>query len=119
MPIRSANLSFRDPVINSDKVYHLSLEPVEGSTSYPSSDDGYVVIARYGRRGGTLQMAEYGPYDTQWEAEEVYNRKLREKLSKGYVEDVADTLVRRIMSPAATLKKSAPDYYVVPDEEEI
>lgn len=118
--IREARLSFVDDSINSDKVYVLSMHA--SNMGY----DQYVVVARYGRRGGTMQTADYGTH-SRYEAVEVFERKLREKLRKGYVPDDEVDVVRAFqrkspgmkMTKMAKMAKKEPDYYVVPDEEEI
>jgi bifunctional non-homologous end joining protein LigD len=60
---------------NSDKVYHLQLNTVEGRWS---------VNAQWGRRGSSLQSdtkASGVPYE---EAKRIFDRVLREKTGKGY-----------------------------------
>lgn len=62
----------------SDKEYHVQIE-TKGS--------GYVVLFQFGRRGGTLQAGTKTPVPvTLEEAESIYARLVREKVSEGYQE---------------------------------
>jgi bifunctional non-homologous end joining protein LigD len=61
---------------SSDKVYHATLE---------KNDQGYVVNFAYGRRGSALKTGSKTSSPVSLEkAEEIYNKLLKEKLSKGY-----------------------------------
>jgi len=67
----------------SDKEYHVQIEK-KGS--------GHVVNFQYGRRGGTLQTGTKTPAPVPLaEATVIYERLVREKLSKGYVGAEAST----------------------------
>jgi bifunctional non-homologous end joining protein LigD len=62
---------------SSDKEYRIQLESTEG---------GCLVNFQYGRRGGTLQAGTKTPSAVGYkQAEEIYDRLVREKMSKGYV----------------------------------
>lgn len=60
---------------SSDKVYHLQLENVQ---------DQWSVNAQWGRRGSALQSDTKVSSVAYAEAKRVYDRILREKMSKGY-----------------------------------
>ena len=71
---------------NSDKEYHIQLEEVSG---------GYVVNFQYGRRGGTLNSGTKTESAVSKEdAQKIYDRLLKEKNGKGYIEgDTKNTSV--------------------------
>jgi bifunctional non-homologous end joining protein LigD len=73
MQTERAELYFRQG--SSDKVYHLQLENV---------DDKWSVQAQWGRRGSALQSDVKASGVSYDEAKRVYDRILREKISKGY-----------------------------------
>ena len=67
-------LSFRDD--RSDKVYHVSIE---------KSGDGYIVNCAWGRRGSSMQSATQTKDPVSFEkAYKIYDKKLIEKIGKGY-----------------------------------
>jgi bifunctional non-homologous end joining protein LigD len=77
--IKSESLAYNDIASggSSDKVYHLSMDKVDG---------GYTVTAQYGRRGGPLatdDKTKPGPVSLA-EAEKIFDKTLRSKLAKGY-----------------------------------
>lgn len=72
--MESANLYFKEG--SSDKVYHATLE---------KDTDGYVVNFAYGRRGSALKTGSKTTSPVSLEkARDIYNKLLKEKLSKGY-----------------------------------
>jgi bifunctional non-homologous end joining protein LigD len=72
--MQSANLYYKEG--SSDKVYHATIE---------KENEGYVVNFAYGRRGSTLKTGSKTPNPISLEkAQDVYNKLLKEKLSKGY-----------------------------------
>jgi bifunctional non-homologous end joining protein LigD len=78
----------------SDKVYHLSLE---------QNGKGFTVTAQYGRRGSALAVdikTKNGAvsYD---DARKIFDRVLREKKNKGYVEAGAKAPAAQVQPPAA------------------
>lgn len=64
----------------SDKVYHLEI------VAEPSRQTHwYAVNAKFGRRGGTLNLTTKTPVPVSLaEAESIYKKTLAEKLAKGY-----------------------------------
>lgn len=72
--MESANLYYKEG--GSDKVYHATLE---------KDNDGYVVNFAYGRRGSALKTGSKTSSPVSLEkAKDIYNKLLKEKLSKGY-----------------------------------
>src|SRR6266481_5709390 len=77
----------------SDKVYHLALE---------QNGKGFTVTAQYGRRGSALAVdtkTKNGAvgYD---EARKIFDRVLREKKAKGYVDAGAKAPAAQVQPPA-------------------
>ena len=69
---------------SADKVYQASIEPKDG---------GYLVNFAYGRRGSTLQTGTKTPAPVPYEqAKELYDKLVREKMSKGYTPGESGTL---------------------------
>ena len=72
--ITSTSLYFREG--NSDKEYHLAVEP---------AGEGYIVTYAYGRRGSTLTTGTKTPHIvTLAEANAIHDKLVREKTAKGY-----------------------------------
>lgn len=76
--MKKANLFFQSG--NSNKEYHIQLVKADG---------GYVVNFQYGRIGNTLKEGTKTPEPVSLEvAEEIYEKLLKEKTAKGYMEVV-------------------------------
>jgi hypothetical protein len=92
--VRSLTLYYKDS--RSDKEYHLSLERVSNTFN------SYVVIAKFGPRGGTLTHVDKtrGTPITYTEACIMYDKTEKEKRAKGYRE--ADNTLAKMV---ARLKK--------------
>lgn len=72
--ITSTSLYFREG--NSDKEYHLAVEP---------SGEGYIVTFAYGRRGSNLTTGTKTPHIvTLAQANTLHDKLVREKTAKGY-----------------------------------
>lgn len=81
--MQSITLFFKEG--SSDKVYHATIEV---------KDSGYVVNFAYGRRGAALTNGSktQQPVDLP-SAEKIFNKIVKEKIAKGYVEDSSGTPV--------------------------
>ena len=76
-PLPSARLFYRDG--SSDKVYHASIN---------AQDGGYTVTFAFGRRGSALTAGTKTTAPVAWEkAQQIYDKLLAEKTSKGYTPD--------------------------------
>lgn len=85
MLIDSASLYYREG--SSDKVYHATIEDIDGS---------YVVNFAYGRRGSTLKTGSKTNSPTSLdEAKSIFNSLVKEKTGKGYkyAEDSNNSIV--------------------------
>jgi len=73
---RSVVLYFREGT--SDKIYQIQIVQATKTSDY-------FVKFQYGRRGGTYQQGTKTPYPVDlYEAEQIYQKLLHEKLAKGY-----------------------------------
>lgn len=64
---------------SSDKVYQASIEP---------QGEAFVVNFSYGRRGSTMNTGTKTPSPVDYDsAKKIYDKLVREKKAKGYMED--------------------------------
>lgn len=74
--LQKKSLNYLDPTANSNKFYTIELHDKDGI---------YEVYIEYGRVGKSSQQIDYN-FSSLYQAESFFNKKIREKIKKGYVE---------------------------------